>query len=98
MRSAVAKSSPDPAHRPAPLGRLLGTGLSALLAALAVEFADELVDGTKSAAMPLIRHDLSLSYVQIGLLGAVPLIAGGILELPVGILSGTGARRRWMIL
>ncbi len=69
-----------------------------LLAALAVEFADELVDGTKSAAMPLIRHDLSLSYVQIGLLGAVPLIAGSILELPVGVLSGTGARRRRMIL
>jgi FSR family fosmidomycin resistance protein-like MFS transporter len=72
--------------------------LTVLLAALAVEFADELVDGTKSAAMPLIRHDLSLSYVQIGLLGAVPLIAGSILELPVGVLSGTGARRRRVIL
>jgi FSR family fosmidomycin resistance protein-like MFS transporter len=69
-----------------------------LLAALAVEFADELFDGTKSAAMPLIRHDLTLSYAQIGLLAAVPLIAGGLLELPVGVLSGSGRRRRRFIL
>src|ERR1700685_2703929 len=69
-----------------------------LLAALAVEFADELFDGTKSAAMPLIRHDLTLSYAQIGLLAAVPLIAGGLLELPVGVLSGSGRRRRRFIM
>ncbi len=101
MRSAVAKSGPARNRRDARSAwrrRMARPGLAALLAALAVEFADELVDGTKSAAMPLIRHDLSLSYVQIGLLGAVPLIAGGILELPIGVLSGTGSRRRWMIL
>src|SRR5580700_3849591 len=69
-----------------------------LLAALAVEFADELVDGTKSAAMPLIRHDLALSYLQVGLLAAVPLVVGSILELPVGVISGTGARRRRFVL
>ncbi len=75
-----------------------GQALAGLLAALAVEFADELVDGTKSAAMPLIRHDLSLSYVQVGLLAAVPLLLGSLLELPVGVLSGTGRRRRRVIL
>jgi MFS transporter, FSR family, fosmidomycin resistance protein len=69
-----------------------------LLAALAVEFADELVDGTKSAAMPLIRHDLALSYLQVGLLAAVPLIAGSLLELPVGVLAGAGRRRRVFVL
>ena len=73
-------------------------GLAFLLAALAIEFVDELFDGSKSAAMPLIRHDLSLSYVQIGLLSAVPLILGSLLELPLGVLSGTGRRRRRMIL
>lgn len=78
--------------------RLFRPGPIALIAALAVEFADELFDGTKSAVMPLIRHDLSLTYVQIGLLGSVPLIAGSILELPLGVLSGTGARRRRVIL
>ncbi len=71
---------------------------SALLAALAVEFADELFGGTKSAALPLIKHDLSLSYLQIGLLSAVPMVAGSILELPVGVFSGTGSRRRRFIL
>jgi MFS transporter, FSR family, fosmidomycin resistance protein len=69
-----------------------------LIAALAVELVDELVDGTKSAAMPLIRHDLGLSYLQVGLLAAVPLVVGSILELPVGVISGTGTRRRRFIL
>jgi FSR family fosmidomycin resistance protein-like MFS transporter len=78
--------------------RLARPGLAFVLAALAVEFADELVDGAKSAAMPLIRHDLALSYVQIGLLAAVPLILGSLLELPMGVLSGSGRRRNRTIL
>ncbi|HEY3981085.1 MAG TPA: MFS transporter [Streptosporangiaceae bacterium] len=69
-----------------------------MLAALGAEFADELVDGTKSAALPLIRDGLGLSYGQIGLLASVPLIAGSLIELPVGILAGTGRRRRWVVL
>ena len=73
-------------------------GLGGLLAALAVELADELVDGTKSAAMPLIRHDLQLSYVQVGLLAAVPLLVGSLLELPVGVISGGPSRRRRFVL
>jgi FSR family fosmidomycin resistance protein-like MFS transporter len=81
-----------------PAGRFTRTGLALLLAALAIEFADELVDGAKSAAMPLIRHDLALSYVQIGLLAAVPLILGSLLELPLGVVSGSGRRRRRTIL
>jgi len=73
-------------------------GTAALLAALAVELVDELFDGTKGAALPLIRHDLALSYVQVGLLTAIPLIAGSLLELPMGVLSGSGRRRRRIIL
>jgi MFS transporter, FSR family, fosmidomycin resistance protein len=72
--------------------------LAGLLAALAVEFADELVDGTKSAAMPLIKHDLALTYLQVGLLVAVPLILGSLIELPVGVLSGSRRRRRRFVL
>lgn len=75
-----------------------GAGLAVLMSALAVEFADELVDGTKSAAMPLIRHDLALSYLQVGLLAAAPLIIGSLVELPVGVLGGVGARRRRVVL
>jgi MFS transporter, FSR family, fosmidomycin resistance protein len=48
--------------------------------------------------MPLIRHDLALSYVQVGLLAAVPLFAGSLLELPFGVLGGTGRRRHRFIL
>ena len=63
-----------------------------------MEFVDEFFDGTKSGALPLIKHDMSLSYLQVSLLSAVPLVAGSILEMPVGVISGTGARRRRFIL
>jgi MFS transporter, FSR family, fosmidomycin resistance protein len=69
-----------------------------LAVALAVELADELADGAKGAALPLIRHDLGLSYGQIGLLASVPLLVGGALELPLGILAGQGRRRRLAVL
>jgi FSR family fosmidomycin resistance protein-like MFS transporter len=66
--------------------------------ALAVELADELADGAKGAALPLITHDLGLSYGQVGLLASVPLLVGGVLEFPLGILAGAGERRRRFIL
>lgn len=66
--------------------------------ALAVELADELADGAKGAALPLIRHDLGLSYGQIGLLASVPLLVGGLLELPLGVLAGQRKRRRCAVL
>jgi FSR family fosmidomycin resistance protein-like MFS transporter len=69
-----------------------------ILAALAVELVDELVGGTQGAAMPLIRHDLGLNYAQIGLLAASPLIVGSLIELPVGVIAGTGHRRRLITL
>jgi MFS transporter, FSR family, fosmidomycin resistance protein len=69
-----------------------------LAAGLAVELADELVDGAKGAALPLIRHDLGLSYPQIGLLASVPLLVGSLLELPLGVLAGEGRRRRLAVL
>jgi FSR family fosmidomycin resistance protein-like MFS transporter len=72
--------------------------VSVLAAALAVEFIDELVDGTKDAALPLIRHDLGLTYGQIGLLASAPLLLGSLLELPVGVLAGHGRARRLTVL
>ena len=69
------------AARPARTGRPAPAGASMLAAALAVELVDELVDGTKAAAFPLIRHDLALSYGQIGLLASVPLLLGSLLLL-----------------
>ena len=72
--------------------------MSGLLVALSVELVDELVDGTKGAALPMIRVDLSLTYGQIGLLAALPLLVGGVLELPFGLLAGGGSRRHRMVL
>jgi FSR family fosmidomycin resistance protein-like MFS transporter len=65
---------------------------------LAVALADELVDGVKGAALPLIRHDLGLSYGQVGLLASVPLLVGGVLELPLGIWASGQVRRRRAVL
>jgi MFS transporter, FSR family, fosmidomycin resistance protein len=56
------------------------------------------VDGAKGAALPLIRHDLGLSYGQIGLLASIPLLVGGALELPLGVFAGAGRRRRRVVL
>jgi len=39
-----------------------------------------------------------LSYAQVGLLASVPLLAGGALELPLGIVAGQGRRRRLAVL
>ncbi len=66
--------------------------------ALAIEALDELVDGTKGAALPLMRADLHLSYGEIGLLVAVPLLIGGLLELPLGLVAGQGRRRNRLVL
>lgn len=69
-----------------------------LAVALAVEFADELVDGVKGAALPAMQHSLGLNYTQLGLLASVPLLLGGLLELPLGLLAGQGRRRRAAVL
>jgi MFS family permease len=63
-----------------------------------VELVDELADGAKGTALPLIRHDLALSYGQVGLLASVPILDGGLLELPLGLLAGDGRARRRAIL
>jgi FSR family fosmidomycin resistance protein-like MFS transporter len=69
-----------------------------LVAALAVVLVDELVDGTKSAALPLMRQGLHLTYGQLGLLASVPIVLGSLLELPLGVLAGHGRRRRLAVL
>jgi len=69
-----------------------------LAAALAAELVDELADGAKSASLPLIQQDLHLTLSQVGLLASLPLLLGGLLELPLGILAGTGRARRRAVL
>jgi FSR family fosmidomycin resistance protein-like MFS transporter len=60
---------------------------------LAIEFLDELVDGSRQAAWPLIRRDLGLSYTDIGLLLAIPNFVGNIVEPPLALLGDTRHRR-----
>jgi FSR family fosmidomycin resistance protein-like MFS transporter len=60
---------------------------------LKIEFLDELADGSRQAAWPLIRRDLSLSYTEIGLLLAVPNFVANLIEPPLALLGDTRHRR-----
>jgi FSR family fosmidomycin resistance protein-like MFS transporter len=60
---------------------------------LLIEFLDELVFGVNEAAWPLIRTDLTLSYLQIGLLLSIPGIISAIIEPFLGILGDVWKRR-----
>jgi len=60
---------------------------------LLIEFLDELIFGVTGAAWPLIRTDLHLNYVQIGLALSLPGIIGNIIEPFLGILGDVWKRR-----
>jgi MFS transporter, FSR family, fosmidomycin resistance protein len=61
------------------------------------EFLDELVFGVGEAAWPLIRNDLGLNYVHIGLALSLPGILGNIIE-PFLFVLGDIWKRRTIIL
>jgi MFS transporter, FSR family, fosmidomycin resistance protein len=54
---------------------------------------DELVFGALQAAWPLIRRDLGLTYVEIGVLLTVPGFVSAMVEPVLGIMGDTGRRR-----
>ncbi len=60
---------------------------------LAIELLDELVYGTLGAGWPLIRHDLSLDYAQVGVLLAAPGFVGSALDPLIGAAGDTRFRR-----
>jgi len=64
---------------------------------LLVEFIDELVFGLQDAAWPLIRTDLGLNYVQIGILLSAPGVLANLIE-PFLFILGDIWRRRLIIL
>ena len=69
-------------------------GLTTLiLTFLVIEFIDELVYGAGETAWPLIRTDLGLTYVQIGLALSLPGLIGNTVEPFLGILADTWKRR-----
>lgn len=60
---------------------------------LVIEFLDELVFGVSAAATPLIRNDLTLTYVQIGLLFSIPGLIANFIEPFMFILGDVWKRR-----
>jgi MFS transporter, FSR family, fosmidomycin resistance protein len=60
---------------------------------LAIELLDEFVFGLVGAAMPLIRNDFQLDYVQIGLLLSVPDLVAILIEPVIGLLGDTNWRK-----
>ncbi|NDJ18994.1 MFS transporter [Myxacorys almedinensis] len=64
---------------------------------LAIAGLDEIVDGVMGAAYPLIRHDLHLSYVEVGLLLTIPNTLSSIVE-PILVVLGDLGHRRFLIL
>jgi FSR family fosmidomycin resistance protein-like MFS transporter len=51
----------------------------------------------REAAWPVIRHDLSLSYAQVGLLLSIPGLASLALEPAIGVLGDLGRRRALVV-
>ena len=76
--------------------RLRGVSM-VVLVFLLIEFLDEFVFGVGEAAWPLIRNELNLSYIQIGLLMGLPVILSIAIDLPVGLLADLGYRRRLVL-
>jgi MFS transporter, FSR family, fosmidomycin resistance protein len=73
---------------------IIGSGfLMGNLIFLLIEFLDELVFGVTEAAWPLIRTDLQLDYVQIGLALSLPGIIANLIEPFLGILGDVWKRR-----
>lgn len=64
---------------------------------LLIEFFDELNYGIENAALPAIRADLGLSYIQIGLILGLPGIINTLIE-PVLMLLGDTRFRKLIIL
>ena len=60
---------------------------------LLIEFIDELVFGLQDAAWPLIRVDLHLNYIQIGILLSLPGLLANFIEPFLFILADVWKRR-----
>ena len=69
-----------------------GSSAVFILTLLAIEFLDEFIFGAQEAAWPLVRTDLGLSYVQIGLLLGLPGVVSSLVEPFLGILGDVWKR------
>lgn len=67
--------------------------MTIILTFLIIEFLDEFVFGAREAAWPMIRDDLALTYLQVGLVLGIPGIASSLVEPFIGILGDVWKRR-----
>ena len=75
------------------ISRILPRVTTLMLVILVIEFLDEFVYGIREAGWPLIRDDLVLSYIQIGVLLTLPRMLGSMIEPPIGILGDVWNRK-----
>ena len=75
----------------------LRSSISLIFTLLLIEFLDEFVFGAREAAWPLIKSDLNLTYIQIGLILSIPGIISGIVEPFLGILGDVWKRRNLIL-
>jgi FSR family fosmidomycin resistance protein-like MFS transporter len=73
--------------------KLLRLSTSLIFTLLLIEFLDEFVFGAREAAWPIIKIDLNLTYLQIGLILSIPGIISAIVEPFLGILGDVWKRR-----
>jgi FSR family fosmidomycin resistance protein-like MFS transporter len=79
------------------LSTLLRGVASLTMLFMLIEFFDELSYGVGNAALPAIRTDLGLSYVQVGLLLGLPGIVNTFIEPVLMLLGDTRHRKRIML-
>lgn len=65
----------------------------AVIVLYAIELLDELIYGLYGATLPLLKSDLALNYLEVGLLSTVPGLVSIALEPFIGILGDTQFRR-----
>jgi MFS family permease len=59
-----------------------------------IDFLDECAYSIMLAALPALRAELGLIYVQVGMLLGLPGVVNLLLEPPILLLGDTGARKR----
>lgn len=64
-----------------------------VLIMLVIEFLDEFAYSALEAARPLIRDAFELNYVQLGLIGTIPILIATVAEPIIGIFADSGKRR-----
>ena len=89
--------NPEQSKKSILLASLLRGVASIAFLFLLIEFFDELNYGVGNAALPAIRNDLSLTYIQVGLLLGLPGIINTFVEPMLMLLGDTRLRKHLML-